>query len=69
MSQLVEGQILDGRYRIGATIAHGGMSTVYCATDLRLDRRVAAKVMDPRFVDDESFRIRFEREALSLIHI
>ena len=69
MSQLVEGQILDGRYRIGATIAHGGMSTVYCATDLRLDRRVAAKVMDPRFVDDESFRIRFEREARAVAHL
>lgn len=69
MSQLVEGQILDGRYRIGATIAHGGMSTVYCATDLRLDRRVAAKVMDPRFVNDESFRIRFEREARAVAHL
>lgn len=69
MSQLVEGQILDGRYRIGATIAHGGMSTVYCATDLRLNRRVAAKVMDPRFVDDESFRIRFEREARAVAHL
>lgn len=69
MSQLVEGQILDGRYRIGATIAHGGMSTVYCATDLRLDRVVAAKVMDPRFVDDESFRIRFEREARAVAHL
>lgn len=69
MSQLVEGQILDGRYRIGATIAHGGMSTVYCATDLRLDRRVAAKVMDSRFVNDESFRIRFEREARAVAHL
>lgn len=69
MSQLVEGQILDDRYLIGATIARGGMSTVYCATDLRLDRRVAAKVMDPRFVDDDSFRIRFEREARAVAHL
>ncbi|MEJ6020472.1 Stk1 family PASTA domain-containing Ser/Thr kinase [Corynebacterium sp. H113] len=63
MAELREGDILDGRYRIGATIARGGMSTVHRATDLRLGRHVAAKVMDPRFVDDASFRARFEREA------
>lgn len=69
MAQLREGDLLDGRYRIGATIAHGGMSTVYRATDLRLDREVAAKVMDPRFVNDLAFRTRFEREARSVAHM
>ena len=35
------GQALDGRYRVGARVARGGMATVYEATDLRLDRPVA----------------------------
>ena len=41
------GRLLDGRYRIGPRIARGGMATVYEATDLRLDRVVAVKVMHP----------------------
>jgi len=63
MVEVREGDVLDGRYQIGPLIARGGMSSVHRATDLRLGRHVAAKVMDPRFVDDESFRVRFEREA------
>ncbi|QGS33701.1 PASTA domain-containing protein [Corynebacterium xerosis] len=63
MAEVSEGDVLDGRYRIGPLIARGGMSSVHRATDLRLGRDIAAKVMDPRFVHDESFRVRFEREA------
>ncbi len=57
------GTVLDGRYRVGAMIARGGMSTVYRGTDLRLDRPVAIKVMKPSFAADPSFLTRFEREA------
>ena len=32
------GRLLDGRYRVEALVAHGGMATVYLATDTRLDR-------------------------------
>ena len=39
--------VLDGRYRVGEVIARGGMSTVHRGTDLRLDRPVAVKIMDP----------------------
>ncbi|MEL4164712.1 protein kinase [Corynebacterium bovis] len=63
MTELHEGDLLESRYRIGATIARGGMSTVYHCVDTRLDREVAAKVMDPSLVDDPAFRTRFEREA------
>ena len=59
----LSGVVLDGRYRVGATIARGGMSTVYRGTDLRLDRAVAIKVMQPSFAADPSFLTRFEREA------
>jgi beta-lactam-binding protein with PASTA domain/serine/threonine protein kinase len=57
------GQLLDGRYLVGARIARGGMATVYEATDLRLDRLVALKVMPQALADDETFRQRFVREA------
>lgn len=57
------GVLLDGRYRIDAQIARGGMSTVYRGVDTRLDRPVAIKVMDPAYADDPTFLARFSREA------
>ncbi|MGD9525676.1 Stk1 family PASTA domain-containing Ser/Thr kinase [Pseudonocardia sp.] len=63
------GALLDGRYRLGAMIARGGMSTVHRGTDTRLDRPVAIKVMDPRLAGDPAFRTRFEREARSAARI
>ncbi|HOZ60207.1 MAG TPA: Stk1 family PASTA domain-containing Ser/Thr kinase [Nakamurella multipartita] len=57
------GTVLDGRYRLGAMIARGGMSTVYRGLDTRLDRPVAVKVMSPQYVADPTFLSRFEREA------
>jgi serine/threonine-protein kinase len=57
------GRLLDGRYQIRARIARGGMATVYLATDLRLDRRVAVKVMHAHLADDANFRERFIQEA------
>jgi len=60
---LPSGTMLDGRYRLGAMIARGGMSTVYRGLDTRLDRPVAVKVMSPQYVADPTFLSRFEREA------
>lgn len=60
---LASGTVLDGRYRLGAIIARGGMSTVYRGVDTRLDRPVAVKVMSPQYVADPTFLSRFEREA------
>ena len=57
------GRLLDGRYRLDSTIARGGMATVYDATDTRLDRPVAVKVMRPGLADDPEFVERFAREA------
>lgn len=59
------GRLLDGRYQVRARVARGGMATVYVATDLRLDRRVAVKIMHAHLADDESFRERFIQEARS----
>ncbi len=57
------GALLDGRYRIDALIARGGMATVYAGTDTRLDRPVAVKVMRPGLAEDPDFVDRFAREA------
>lgn len=57
------GRLVDGRYRVRARIARGGMATVYVATDLRLERRVALKVMHGHLSDDTVFQGRFIQEA------
>ncbi|EPD83587.1 hypothetical protein HMPREF1529_02969 [Microbacterium sp. oral taxon 186 str. F0373] len=57
------GRLVDGRYRVRARIARGGMATVYVATDLRLERRVALKVMHSHLSDDTVFQSRFIQEA------
>jgi serine/threonine-protein kinase len=59
------GRLIDGRYQVRSRIARGGMATVYLATDLRLERRVAIKVMHDHLADDESFKQRFIQEARS----
>ncbi|MDY7229397.1 serine/threonine-protein kinase [Hyalangium rubrum] len=55
------GELLAGRYQLEQELGRGGMATVFLATDLRLARRVAVKVMHPG--GDESRTERFRREA------
>ncbi|MFF4080291.1 Stk1 family PASTA domain-containing Ser/Thr kinase [Streptomyces sp. NPDC001777] len=63
------GQLLDGRYRVDARIAVGGMATVYRAVDTRLDRVLALKVMHPALATDATFVERFIREAKSVARL
>ncbi|MEU8969603.1 Stk1 family PASTA domain-containing Ser/Thr kinase [Streptomyces monashensis] len=63
------GQVLDGRYRVDARIAVGGMATVYRALDTRLDRVLALKVMHPTLAADGTFVERFIREAKSVARL
>jgi serine/threonine-protein kinase len=55
--------MLDRRYHVRSRIAHGGMATVYLATDTRLDREVALKVMHVDLARDDDFVSRFIGEA------
>ncbi len=59
------GRLVDGRYQVRSRIARGGMATVYLATDLRLERRVAIKIMHGHLADDNTFKTRFVQEARS----
>ena len=63
------GTLLDGRYRLDAVIARGGMSTVHLATDERLDRHVAVKLLDPTLAGDKTFVDRFTLEARSVARL
>ncbi|MER8014643.1 Stk1 family PASTA domain-containing Ser/Thr kinase [Streptomyces griseoluteus] len=69
LSDPLLGQVLDGRYRVEARIAVGGMATVYRALDIRLDRVLALKVMHPALAADGAFVDRFIREAKSVARL
>lgn len=52
-----------GRYEILFPLGAGGMGEVYCAKDIRLNRKVAIKFLSPTMVSDEQAQKRLEREA------
>jgi tRNA A-37 threonylcarbamoyl transferase component Bud32 len=54
-----------GPYEIRSPLGQGGMGQVYDATDTRLDRAVAVKVLSDALAGDPVFRERFQREARS----
>lgn len=62
---------IAGRYRVEGRLGVGGMSTVLLATDERLERKVAVKLLAEHLADDPTFISRFRREALAaarLVH-
>ena len=56
-------RLLAGRYELGELIGRGGMSDVHLATDARLGRRVAVKLLKSSLASDPVFRTRFRQEA------
>jgi serine/threonine protein kinase len=52
-----------GHYRIDGVLGRGGMSVMYKATDVRLGRKVALKVIGEHLGEDAEFRERFVDEA------
>ncbi len=68
-ADLLTGRMLDRRYHVVSRIAHGGMATVYLATDTRLDREVALKVMHADLARDDEFVDRFIGEAKSVARL
>lgn len=66
MSDSLEGRVLaaiGSQYELQGEIGRGGMSVVYRARDLRLNRLVAVKVLPPELAHDPAIRTRFTREA------
>src|SRR5213594_1768844 len=52
-----------GHYRVTAKLGEGGMGAVYRATDTRLGRDVAVKLISPALACDADYMARFQREA------
>jgi serine/threonine-protein kinase len=63
VAEVTEGSIVDKRYRVLRRIGSGGMADVWLAEDSHLQRQVALKVLHSRFLQDQQFVERFQREA------
>jgi len=63
------GDVIAGKYRLERLLKQGGMGSVWVATHLGLDERVAVKFMDPRRVSSAEARMRFTREAKAAAQI
>jgi eukaryotic-like serine/threonine-protein kinase len=60
---LETGQIIEGKYRIVRLLGEGGMGAVYEGENVRINRRVAIKVLHAGFTENKEVTQRFEREA------
>jgi len=58
-----EGMLLNNRYQLLERLGAGGMSDVFRARDLMLERSVAIKVLHEHYSDDQAFQERFRQEA------
>ena len=63
------GVTLDGRYRLDAVLGEGGMGSVFRATQLAMDRKVAVKLLKPHLTSDDAALQRFAREARATLKV
>jgi len=68
-AQGLVGITLEGRYRLDAVLGEGGMGSVFRATQLAMDRKVAVKLLKPHLVSDEQALQRFAREARATLKV
>ncbi len=60
---VVEGSVINDRYRLDRIIGRGGMADVYAGRDELLDRPIAVKIPLPSYRGDDRFVRRFAKEA------
>ncbi|MER5700560.1 Stk1 family PASTA domain-containing Ser/Thr kinase [Micromonospora sp. NPDC002296] len=58
-----QARLLGGRYQVGELLGYGGMAEVHRGRDLRLGRDVAIKMLRADLARDDTFQMRFRREA------
>ncbi len=58
-----QARLLGGRYQVGELLGYGGMAEVHRGRDLRLGRDVAIKMLRTDLARDNTFQMRFRREA------
>ncbi len=68
-AQGLVGITLDGRYRLEAVLGEGGMGSVFRATQLAMDRKVAVKLLKPHLTGDQAALQRFAREARATLKV
>ena len=68
-SEVHEGQILAGKFRIERVLGQGGMGVVVAATHIQLDERVALKFLLPDALNNPEAVERFAREARAAVKI
>ncbi len=59
-------KLLSKKYQVKREIASGGMGTIYLATDTKLGRDVAIKMLHPQYSGEPAFAQRFLREAWAM---
>jgi hypothetical protein len=57
------GDLIADRYELEELVGSGGMSSVFRACDVQLDRRVAIKILHEHYAEDAEYLERFRREA------
>ncbi|MBO0867375.1 MAG: Stk1 family PASTA domain-containing Ser/Thr kinase [Micromonosporaceae bacterium] len=65
----VTGALVDERYRIRSRVSLDGLATVYIATDERLERTVAVKLIHPAHSQDQRFVERFSDQAKAIARL
>jgi eukaryotic-like serine/threonine-protein kinase len=63
------GELIAGRYELEELVGEGGMSSVYRAHDVVLERRVALKILHEHFSQDAEYVERFRREARAIARL
>jgi eukaryotic-like serine/threonine-protein kinase len=69
MSEVQEGDVLAGKFRIERILGQGGMGVVVAATHIQLDERVALKFLLPEALSNAEAVARFAREARAAVKI
>jgi eukaryotic-like serine/threonine-protein kinase len=63
------GDLIADRYELQELVGTGGMSTVFRAHDVQLEREVAIKILHPHYADDPEYLERFRREARAVARL
>jgi|GEM_PF-4790127 len=71
LADVMEGRVLDGRYRLEKRIGSGGNAAVYRGRDLESERPVAVKILQPAFAEDDLEKTleRFRREGVTACRV
>ncbi len=62
-------KLISKRYRIIKKIASGGMADIFLGDDLKLNRKVAVKILSANYAGDRNFVARFKSEAQILARL